>query len=64
MGYGDRQRDELRRTILAAAADLVIVGTPIDLMGVLDLDVPAVRIGYELEVVAGPDLQEILAPVL
>ncbi|HSG80292.1 MAG TPA: GTPase [Acidimicrobiia bacterium] len=63
MGYGDRQRAELRETILATGADLVIVGTPIDLMGVLDLDVPAVRIGYDLEIVSGPSLEELLAPV-
>ena len=63
MGYGDRQRSELRETILATGADLVIVGTPIDLMGVLDLDVPAVRIGYDLEIVSGPSLEELLAVV-
>ena len=64
MGYGELQRQELRATIEAIDADLVIVGTPIDLMGVLGLDVAAVRVGYDLDIVAGPSLSEILAPVL
>ena len=63
MGYSDRQVEELAATIRATPCDAVIVGTPIDLMGVLDLDVPAVRIGYDLEIVSGPSLEELLAPV-
>ncbi|MDX1690753.1 MAG: GTPase [Acidimicrobiia bacterium] len=64
MGYGDEQRRELRETILAADPDVVVVGTPVDLMKVLDLDLPAVRVRYDLEIVDGPSLAELLGPVL
>ncbi len=64
MGYGEEQRAELRETIIASGVDLVIVGTPIDLMGLLELDVPAARVGYELKVVRGPSLREVLDPVV
>jgi len=66
MGYGEKQRHELRETIHAAAedADLVVIGTPIDLARVLELEVPSVRVFYDLEEVRGPTLSEVLAPIL
>ena len=66
MGYGDKQRAELRDTINAACteAETVVIGTPIDLAGVLDLQVPATRVFYDLDEIRGPTLQEVLAPVL
>ncbi len=66
MGYGAQQRRDLKDTIQRAAADidLVIIGTPIDLAGVLDLDVPSVRVGYDLEERVGPRLEELMAPYL
>ena len=66
MGYGEKQRKELRETIHAAAedADVIVVGTPIDLARVLDLEVPSVRVFYDLVEVKGPTLDEILKPVL
>ncbi len=65
MGYSDRQREELRATIAAAAPDGIVIGTPIDLAGVIDLgDIPRTRIYYELEVKSGPSLEELLAPIV
>jgi predicted GTPase len=66
MGYGEQQRADLRATIHAAAAevDVIVIGTPIDLSGVLELDAPAVRVFYDLEERNGPTLEEILSPVL
>jgi predicted GTPase len=66
MGYGDAQRDDLRETIHRASEDIdaVVIGTPIDLEGVLDLTVPSVRVFYNLEERTGPTLEELLAPVL
>jgi predicted GTPase len=66
MGYGDEQRKDLRETIHRASqeADVVVIGTPIDLAGVLDLAVPSVRVHYDLEERSGPTLEELLAPVL
>ncbi len=65
MGYGDGQRRDLAATIRAAAPEGIVVGTPIDLAGIVDFDgVPSTRIGYELEEVSGPSLDEILRPIL
>jgi predicted GTPase len=64
MGYGDVQRAELRDTILRSEPDVVVVGTPIDLMAVLELDLPATRVFYDLEIRSGPTIDEVLAPVM
>lgn len=66
MGYGEEQRADLRATIQGAAADaeVIVIGTPIDLSGVLDLSVPSVRVFYDLDEKSGPTLTEILAPVV
>ena len=66
MGYGEAQRADLRKTIHNACteAEVVVIGTPIDLSGVLDLDVPAVRVFYDLEEKSGPTLEELIAPAL
>ena len=48
MGYGDTQIAELAATINAADCDVVVVGTPIDLGRLLDVDKPTVRARYEL----------------
>src|SRR5437667_6351768 len=44
MGYGRGQMDDLRETIECCKADLVLIGTPIDLRRLIDLEVPALRI--------------------
>jgi predicted GTPase len=49
MGYGERQIEELRATIEAAPADVVVEGTPIDLSRVLQVSKPIVGVTYELE---------------
>jgi predicted GTPase len=61
MGYGEAQMRELEQTINNARADLVLIGTPIDLGRLLDLNKPAQRIRYELEELGHPTLGEILA---
>ncbi|HKY84466.1 MAG TPA: cyclic 2,3-diphosphoglycerate synthase [Anaerolineales bacterium] len=60
MGYGDEQVRELEQTINNAKADLVLIGTPIDLGRLLDLNKPAQRIRYELQEIGQPTLAEIL----
>ncbi|MBN2253878.1 MAG: GTPase [Kosmotogaceae bacterium] len=60
MGYGEKQMKELEETINKADVDLVIIGTPIDLRRVIDIKKPAVRIGYELQEIGKPDLEEII----
>jgi predicted GTPase len=60
MGYGQEQTDELAETINNTPADLVIIGTPIDLRRLIDIEKPAVRVRYELEVVGEPTLEQVL----
>jgi predicted GTPase len=61
MGYSDAQVRELEQTINNAQADLVLIGTPIDLGRLLDLNKPAQRIRYELEEIGQPTLRQVLA---
>jgi predicted GTPase len=56
MGYGDNQVSELQQTINAVDCDLVLIGTPIDLERLLEIDKPAMRVLYELDVKAKEQL--------
>ncbi|MBI4718738.1 MAG: GTPase [Planctomycetes bacterium] len=48
MGYGKRQMKELEATINASDAELVLIGTPIDLGKLLKINKPTMRVRYEL----------------
>jgi predicted GTPase len=61
MGYGDEQIDELRTTIERSDAELVLIGTPIDLRRVIDFDKPALRVSYRLQELGEPTLADLLA---
>ncbi len=61
MGYGDSQIAELEETINAADVDLVIIGTPIDLGRILNIEKPAIRVRYDLEPTGDPSLKDIIA---
>ncbi|TMJ94769.1 MAG: GTPase [Actinobacteria bacterium] len=60
MGYGRGQMEELRETIARSDADLVLIGTPIDLRRVIELDKPAFRVTYRLEEIGEPTLASLL----
>ncbi len=60
MGYGEKQINDLETTINNSDADLVIIGTPIDLRKLISLNKPALRVTYELQEIGQPDLNEIL----
>src|SRR5438067_651951 len=61
MGYGRRQMKDLRATIRRCNPDLVLIGTPIDLRRLIDLDTPALRVTYKLQEVGEPTLEDVLA---
>ena len=61
MGYGKEQVDDLRKTIERSDADLVLVGTPIDLRRLVDFERPALRVTYSLQEVGEPTLADVLA---
>jgi predicted GTPase len=60
MGYGKQQMDDLRETIARSDADLVLIGTPIDLRRLIELDKPAMRVTYRLQEVGEPTLRDVL----
>ncbi|MGM0687819.1 MAG: GTP-binding protein, partial [Promethearchaeati archaeon] len=61
MGYGEEQMKELQKTIEKADVDAVVVGTPIDLARLIDIDKPNTRVRYDLQEIGKPDLEDILA---
>ena len=64
MGYGKEQMEELKKTINAIPADLVLVGTPIDLAEHLKFNKPSVRVTYSLKERTTPGMKEELKVML
>ena len=64
MGYGAAQIRDLKETVAKVPAQVVVVGTPIDLRRVIAFDKPAVRVRYELEEVVKGRLKKIIAKVV
>ena len=60
MGYGEQQLKDLEETINRTDCDAVLIGTPIDLSRVININKPYTRVHYELNEVGKPDLKEIL----
>src|SRR3954463_875848 len=60
MGYGREQMEDLRETIARSDADLVLIGTPIDLRRLIELDKPALRVTYRLQELDEPGLAAFL----
>ena len=60
MGYGDEQIRDLEETIRRVPCDLVLSATPIDLTRVATIYHPVQRVGYELQVIGRPTLEEVL----
>jgi predicted GTPase len=60
MGYSPEQIRELEKTINAVDADVVLIGTPIDLARVVKIKKPAIRVRYELQEIGVPTLEDVL----
>jgi predicted GTPase len=60
MGYGAAQTHDLEETINRADVDLVIIGTPIDLGRLIQINKPHQRVMYELQEIGVPTLEDIL----
>lgn len=60
MGYGNAQIKDLETTINKAAADLVLIATPIDLSRLIKINKPAMRVFYNLQEIGTPSLQTVL----
>lgn len=61
MGYGDQQIRDLEETINKIVdVDVVIIATPIDLTRIVKINKPIVRVGYDLQEIGSPTLEDIL----
>ncbi|MDI9510064.1 MAG: GTPase [Clostridiales bacterium] len=60
MGYGEQQLKDLEQTINNTECDAVIVGTPIDLTRIININKPYTRVHYELDEISSPNLTEII----
>ena len=60
MGYGAQQMKDLEATINKVDCDLIIIATPIDLGRIVKFKKPTVRVGYELQEIGQPSLEDIL----
>jgi predicted GTPase len=60
MGYGAKQIKDLEATINKVPCDLIIIATPIDLGRIIKFKKPTVRVGYELQEIGKPTLEDIL----
>ena len=60
MGYGKKQMKDLEETINRADCDVVVIGTPIDLRRVININKPATRVRYYLKELSKPTIEDIL----
>lgn len=60
MGYSPEQLRDLETTINNTDCDSVIIGTPIDLNRIIDINKPNTRVFYDLQEIGKPDLTGIL----
>ena len=60
MGYGDKQMADLEETLRKADCDSIVIGTPIDLRRVINIDKPSTRMQYDLQEIGEPTLSTIL----
>ena len=64
MGYGEKQLHDLEATINLSDADAVVIGTPIDLNRVIDIQKPSTRVFYDLQSIGTPSLESVIADCL
>jgi predicted GTPase len=60
MGYSAEQLADLAATINATDADVVAIGTPIDLARLIDIDKPMVRVTYQVADREAPGIDEVV----
>lgn len=60
MGYDKQQIRDLEETINRVDCDTVIIGTPINLNRIININKQAVRVTYELDEIGTPTLKEVL----
>jgi predicted GTPase len=64
MGYGEQQLMDLEATINACDCDAVVIGTPIDLNRVIDINKPSTRVFYDLQSIGKPSFEDVIEEFL
>ena len=60
MGYGEQQMKDLEVTINNTDCDSVVIGTPIDLGRILNINKPSTRVMYELQEIGDNTVENVL----
>jgi len=60
MGYGEQQLKDLEETINNTECDSVVIGTPIDLNRIINIQKPNTRVYYDLQEIGNPNLEEVI----
>ncbi len=63
MGYGEKQVKDLQTTINRTPCDVVLIATPIDLRRIVKIKKPALRVGYDLQEIGKPTLEDVLSTI-
>ena len=63
-GYSPAQSRELQEAIERTPCDTVVIGTPMDLRHVIEVNKPAARVTYRLEEIGAPTLIDVLSDVV
>jgi len=64
MGYYPQQVEDLEETINRVLCDSVVIGSPIDLSRLIDMNKPHTNVSYELEDMDGPRLRDVIVKFL
>ncbi|MCA0153134.1 cyclic 2,3-diphosphoglycerate synthase [Winogradskyella vincentii] len=64
MGYGDEQLRDLELTINACDCEAVVIGTPIDLSRVININKPSTRVFYDLQSIGEPSFEGVIEEFL
>jgi predicted GTPase len=64
MGYGEEQLHDLQTTINNTDCDAVVIGTPIDLNRIIQINKPSTRVFYDLQEIGHPNLEDVLGDFL
>jgi predicted GTPase len=64
MGYGEQQLKDLEATINNTECDGVVIGTPIDLSRIINIEKPFTRVYYNLEEIGHPNLTDVLQEII
>ena len=60
MGYGEQQLKDLEATINNTECDAVVIGTPIDLTRLINIEKPFTRVYYNLKEIGHPNLTDVM----